>query len=172
MIRREEVFRIGTIGKPHGVKGEVNFMFTDDIFDRADCGYVIVMTEGILVPFFIEEYRFRSDTTALLKLEGIDDADQARRLTNGEVYFPLEFAEDDDAAPLTWDWFKGFRVVDVRLGHLGEIVAVDDSTINVLFVIESGNGEEILIPAHEEFIVRVDKRKRTLTVRTPDGLIG
>ena len=171
MIRREEVFRIGTIGKPHGVRGEVNFMFTDDIFDRSDSDCVIVLTEGILVPFFIEECRFRSDTSALLKLEGVDDAGKARRLTNCEVYFPLRLAEDGGADPLTWDWFTGFRVEDVRLGYLGEIVAVDDSTINVLFVIEKADGGELLIPAHEEFVVGVDKRRRMLTVRTPDGLI-
>lgn len=171
MISREEVYRIGTIGKPHGVKGEVTMAFTDDIFDRADCGYIVVLTEGIMVPFFIEECRFRSDTSALMKLEGIDTADEARRLTNAEVYFPKKYAGDDDEAPLTWEWFVGFRVEDVRLGHLGEVVAVDDSTINVLFVIEGDDGREILVPAHEEFVVGVDKRRRVLTVKTPDGLI-
>lgn len=51
MIRKEEVFKIGTINKPHGVKGEVSFTFTDDIFDRVDCDYLILLLDGILVPF-------------------------------------------------------------------------------------------------------------------------
>lgn len=34
MIRKEEVYRIGQLAKPHGIKGEVAFHFTDDIFDR------------------------------------------------------------------------------------------------------------------------------------------
>ena len=39
MIRKEEVFKIGKIGKPHGVKGEVGLRFSDDVFDRVDAEY-------------------------------------------------------------------------------------------------------------------------------------
>ena len=89
MIKKEEVFKIGIINKPHGVKGEVSFTFTDDIFDRVeDCDYLVLLLDGILVPFFIEEYRFRSDNVALVKFEGIETAERARMLTNVEVYFP------------------------------------------------------------------------------------
>ena len=34
MIKKDEVFKIGVFNKPHGVKGELSFTFTDDIFDR------------------------------------------------------------------------------------------------------------------------------------------
>ena len=61
MIRKEEVYKIGIFNKPHGIHGELQFTFTDDVFDRAEAEYVICMMDGILVPFFIEEYRFRSD---------------------------------------------------------------------------------------------------------------
>ena len=30
MITREELIRIGRFNKPHGVKGELSFTFTDD----------------------------------------------------------------------------------------------------------------------------------------------
>lgn len=52
MIRQEEVFKIGKIGKPHGVKGEVSLMFEDDVFDRVDADYLVLLIDGILVPFF------------------------------------------------------------------------------------------------------------------------
>ena len=71
MIKKEEVYKIGLFNKPHGIHGELQFTFTDDIFDRVDCDYLICLLDGIFVPFFIEEYRFRSDSTALVKLEGI-----------------------------------------------------------------------------------------------------
>ena len=74
MIRKDEVFKIGMFNKPHGVKGEISFTFTDDIFDRVDGEYLICLLDGIFVPFFMEEYRFRSDTTALVKLERVDTA--------------------------------------------------------------------------------------------------
>ena len=138
MIKKDEIFKIGIFNKPHGVKGEVSFTFTDDIFDRVDCEYLVCLLDGIFVPFFIEEYRFRSDTTALVKLEGVDTAEKARMFTNVEVYFPKKYVEQDDETEdiPTWNFFIGFKVKDVRHGDLGEIVAVDDSTMNVLFAIE------------------------------------
>ena len=51
-----------------------------------------------------------------------------------------------------------------------EIVAVDDSTMNVLFVIEK-DGDELLLPAHEEFIIDLDRENRVLKVDIPDGLL-
>lgn len=172
MIKREEVFKIGTFNKPHGVKGELSFTFTDDIFDRVECDYLICLLDGILVPFFIEEYRFRTDTTALVKLERVDTAEQARKFTNVEVYFPTKYAEEDDSDDIpTWNYFVGFKVKDINHGDLGEIVAVDASTMNVLFAIERENGEELLLPAHEEFMVKIEKKKRLVTVNIPEGLL-
>lgn len=169
MIRKEEVFKIGVINKPHGVKGEVSFTFTDDIFDHVDCDYLILLMDGILVPFFMEEYRFRSDNVALVKFEDIDTAEQARRFTNVEVYFPKKFMDEQEDVT-SWNFFIGFRVEDVHHGYLGEITDVDDTTINVLFSIEK-DGEELLLPAHEEFIIDLDREKKVMKVDVPDGLI-
>ena len=170
MIKKEEVFKIGIINKPHGVKGEVSFTFTDDIFDRVeDCDYLVLLLDGILVPFFIEEYRFRSDNVALVKFEGIDSTEKARAMTNVEVYYPVKFMDDQEEIS-SWNYFIGFRVEDIHHGCLGTVVDVDDATMNVLFVIENGD-EEVLLPAHEEFILDIDRKKKILKVDIPDGLL-
>lgn len=95
MIRREEVFKIGHIGKPHGLQGEVQFLFTDDVFDRVEADYLVIDMEGILVPFFMESYRFRSDEMALVTFEDIDTEEKARRLSLHDVYFPKSLADAD-----------------------------------------------------------------------------
>ena len=70
----------------------------------------------------------------------------------------------------SWKFFVGFKVYDVHHGDLGEVVDVDDATMNVLFVIEK-EGEELLLPAHEEFILDIDKAQKVLTVDIPEGLL-
>lgn len=57
------------------------------------------------------------------------------------------------------------------MGELGLITDVDDSTINTLFVIDH-NGKELLVPAQEEFILKMDEKKRLMTVQLPDGLLN
>ena len=172
MIKKEEVYKIGLFNKPHGIHGELQFTFTDDIFDRVDCDYLICLLDGIFVPFFIEEYRFRSDSTALVKLEGIDTAERARMFTNVEVYFPVKHAEEAEDGELSWNFFVGFRMEDVRHCELGEVVEVDTTTVNTLFVVEQEDGEELLIPAQEEFIVEINQEKKLITVELPEGLLN
>lgn len=172
MIKKEEVYKIGLFNKPHGIHGELQFTFTDDIFDRVDdCDYLVCLLDGIYVPFFMEEYRFRSDSTALVKLEGVDTAERARMFTNVEVYFPVKHAEEAEEGELTWNFFIGFQMKDVNHGNLGEVVDVDTATINTLFVVEREDGEELLVPAQEEFIVEINQQQRVITVELPDGLL-
>ena len=168
----KDVYRIGRIGKPHGVKGEMNLMFTDDVFDRTDSDYLIIEVDGLLVPFFIEEYRFRSDETALLKLCDIDTQEQARQFTNCEVFFERSKA-DTPADELTWAQIVGFQIVDENNGKIvGKIVAVDDSTENILFEIETTKGHQTLIPAHDSLIRDIDTPSQTITMTIPDGLLA
>ena len=167
MIHYEDVYKIGKMGKPHGVKGEVSFQFDDDIFDRTDADFLILELDGILVPFFIEEYRFRSDSLALMKLEGIDTQERARELTNCEVYFPRE--QQGDEENLSWAAIIGFTVIDEQTNTpVGTIASVDDSTENVLFELEDGT----LIPASEDLITNIDTKKRTITIDLPEGLLA
>lgn len=178
MIKPQQVYPIGRIGKPHGVKGEMNFMFDDDVFDTTDSDYIIIETEGILVPFFFEEYRFRNDNTAIIKLEGIDTQEQAREFTNCIVYFErskAENAEDETSSLLSPQKNRqivGFTIVDAQTGKsIGTVKDIDDSTINVLLVIEGEDHQQVLIPANEDLIEGIDLQRQTITMRLPDGLL-
>lgn len=165
------------MGKPHGVKGEITFHFSDDVFDRMDADYVVIEVEGILVPFFIEEYRFRSDETALLKLDGIDTLEQARELTNSEVYFERRLSDENEGP--TMAAIVGYCLVNDEDGtEIGEIVGIDDSTANTLFEVKrtgipdgSPSISPMLIPVAEEFIKGIDNDKREIRVTLPEGLL-
>ena len=167
MIKEKDVYKIGRLGKTHGVRGDISFLFDDDVFDRTDADYLILKVDGILVPFFIEEYRFKSDTNAIVKFEGLDTQEQARELTGCDVYFPRELADSGDS-PLSWSALAGFEIIDDLSGKsVGRIASVDDSTLNTLFELEDGR----LIPASEELITRFDKDNRTITIDLPEGIL-
>ena len=166
-----ETFKIGRLGKTHGVKGEISFHFTDDVFDRVDADYVFIETEGLQVPFFFEEYRFRNEDTAIVKFEGIDDATRAAQFTGCDVYFPRELSDTGDEE-LTWTEIVGFTIADSGSGQtVGEITAVDLSTINTLFEVRTPEGQPLLIPANDDLIDEIDRQERRITMRIPEGLM-
>lgn len=166
MIREDEVYKIGSITRTHGVRGEVQMSFTDDVWDRVESDYLVLLVDGILVPFFIEEYRFRSDSTALIKFVDYDTSEEARELCGCTVYFPYALMPEDEPEEYTWSYFTGFTVEDVAAGLLGTIDYVDESTPNILFTI----GER-LVPAAEPFIKEVDHAHRHIIMQLPEGLL-
>lgn len=172
MIRQEEVYRIGKIGKPHGVKGELTLFFDDDVFDRVEAEYLVLNIDGILVPFYMDEWRFKTGETALVKFTDIDTKEAAGELTGCEVYFPKHLSDRGDDE-LTWDEIKGFTIVDSNRGdaEIGIVAAVDESTVNVLFEVETPDGNMVLVPANEDIIRKVDPESRRITVELPDGLL-
>lgn len=166
MIRQDEVYKIGRVGKAHGVKGEVQVQFSDDVFDRVDAEYLVLMVDGILVPFFMEEYRFKSDEVALVKFCDIDTQEQARELTGAEVFFPYALAADDEDEAPSLAQLVGYTIVNDGV-EIGTIAHIDEQTINTLFELADGR----LIPVAEEFIEGVDTQERKVLTHLPEGLL-
>jgi len=171
MIKREDVYRIGRIGKPHGVNGELNVMFDDDVLGKTDAEYLVIDVDGILVPFFIDDYRYKSASTALVAFEGIDSQQRAKELTGCDVFFPYA---DDDGHDDTLNVYGiiGFELLDAADGSVvGRIRALDNTTANMLFEVDGSDGRELLIPVGDELVEQVDVRNRQVVMRLPDGLL-
>ena len=171
MIRKNDVFPIGKINKPHGIHGEMSFSFTTDVFDTEDAQFFIFEIEGIFVPFFIESYRFKTDTTALLMLENIENEEQAREFNGLTIYLPVSFQDKVKEEDIGLDYFIGFRLTDEMQGEIGTVTAINESTKNVLFIVENADENEILIPANDDFILDIDHETKNIQMKIPEGLL-
>ncbi|MBQ0074702.1 MAG: 16S rRNA processing protein RimM [Prevotella sp.] len=165
----DTLYKIGKLGKSHGIKGEITMQVDDDVFDRVEAEYLFLELDGIMVPFFMEEYRFKSDETALVKFEGVDTQERARELTGTEVYFPRELAaEDAEDGEISYAMLVGFTLINDADGkEVGEIAFIDEQTINIMFELTDGR----LIPASEELITDIDTEKQTITLDIPEGIL-
>ena len=164
MIKADEVYKIGRLGKAHGIKGEITMQVEDDIFDRTEAEYLVLELDNIMVPFFIEEYYFKSDTTALIKFEGIDTLERAKEFANVDVYFPRSIKDNatSDQDILSYPMLVGFQVNDI-----GKIAYIDQQTENIMFELEDGT----LIPASEELIEDIDVPNKQIKMTIPEGLL-
>ena len=167
MLKKEDFIYFGKFTKPHGTRGEIGICGEGFLLGEG-CDYVACDIDGILVPFFIESSRTKNNDTIIVKLEHLDSAESVRFLTNRSTYIPREWVDEEEN--FTWNYFVGFTVNDEESGEIGEIVDIDDSTINTLFIVEH-DGEEILIPANEEMITAIDHEEHIINCRLPEGLI-
>ena len=132
-----------------------------------DAEYLVLDVDGILVPFFMEEYRFRNDSVCLVKFCDVDTQQRAQELTGCDVYFPRALAEEAEETP-SLSSLVGFKIVNVPDGStIGTIAAIDDTTQNILFELEDGT----LIPASDELIENIDVNKKEIIMNIPEGLL-
>lgn len=177
MIERDNLIEIGVVQKLHGLNGEMTATITDTVFDDVKhCPYFIFEVDGIFVPFFITSYRFRSDTSILLKIDGVETQEAAQTFCGLTIYFDRKCftkkeAEEYDAVEEEEDSFIGYTVIDQTAGELGSIVDINDQTANVLFIIER-NGEEIMVPAADDLVVSIDDDAKEIIMNLPIGLLN
>ncbi len=173
MIDRKDLFQIGKIQKPHGLQGMLAFSFSTDVFEEADAPCLICEVDGIFVPFFVEELRFKNEETALVKFEGIDNDKSAKILLKCPLYIERKYLPQDlsGADVEGAAYYEGFQIIDECGSPIGEIVQIDDSTENYLFLVENEDGEEFYIPAVDDYIIAIDDDKRVIQMELPEGLL-
>lgn len=177
MINSDQLIEIGKIQKLHGLNGEMTASITDSVFDDVkNCPYFVCEMDGIFVPFFIKNYRFRTDTTILLTFDGIESQEAALEFCGLTLYFDRKCftkkeAEQYDAEVEEEDSLIGYTIIDRNYGVLGKVIDIDDQTANVLFIVEY-NDSELMVPAAEDLVEAIDDEEKTIIMNLPQGLIN
>ena len=170
-IDKNDFFPIGSIVKPHGLKGDM-ILEVEEGFEGIleDSAYLLVEVEGGLVPFFISEtgINFRTATSISLAFDDLDSAEKVRTYCGCQIFLHKDAVQEEVIEE--FNELMGVVVFDKDRGKLGEIIRVDDFSGNVVLTIQYGT-HEILIPLSEELIIQFDQDKKELYLDCPDGLI-
>ena len=172
MIRLSEIVEVGRFNKPHGIKGEISVSINTDI-DLNDVKCVIVPIDGIFVPFFLQTVRPKTADTSLITIDGIDSEEKAQGLANRPLFILRSDLPDDDNDE---DGFYasdliGFKVNDMTHGVIGEISDINDSTQNILFIVKTPDGKELMIPVADEFILSIGPQNETVNTDIPSEIL-
>ncbi|WP_179021714.1 ribosome maturation factor RimM [Winogradskyella forsetii] len=170
-MKKEECFYLGKIVKKYSFKGELLAKLdTDepDLYDNLDA--IFIDLRGNLVPFFIESSQLHKSNLLRLKFEDVNTEADADALIKTELYLPLDLLPKLEGDKFYFHEVIGFTIKDKNYGKVGVLKGINDSTAQALFEIDR-DGIEILIPMNDEFIVKVDRKNKTIEVNTPEGLI-
>ena len=173
MITRDSLTEVGQIFKPHGIKGEMSAEL-DYGLSPADVRCLLVEIDGIFVPFFVAESRKRGQDSWLIRFDGVNDEKQAAAFSRATLYaltaeLPEDVLEDEEDGVHLYD-LEGYTLYDGDT-ELGVIRSIDDSTVNILFGVETTNGDTILVPFADELVSALDTDSKTITLELPQGLI-
>lgn len=171
MDKEEDYYSLGYIGRFHGVRGEMNVKLdVDDPQEYINLKKVFVKAENNLVPYLVEKLALRKNNMAVVKLKGIDTANQAEEMTGREMFLPLSVLPKLSGNKFYYHEVTGFSVYDKAHGTIGPVEKVLDFPRQAILQVNY-KGKEVLIPVADEIIVDVNRETRVIEVDLPEGLL-
>jgi 16S rRNA processing protein RimM len=170
-MRKEDCFYLGKIAKKFSFKGEVLvYLDTDEPELYENLESMFVECGKHLVPFFIENSSLHKNDFLRVRFEDVKDEEEADALLGNHVYLPLKMLPKLSGNKFYFHEVIGFEVEDKRLGIVGEIQSINDSSAQPLFEVLN-DGVEILIPMIDHFLVKIDRENKKVLMDLPEGLI-
>ena len=167
----EQLLQVGVITQPHGVRGEVKvFPTTDDPERFKTLKHVLLDTGREKKPLEIQGVKFFKQFV-ILKFKGIDNINDIERYKR----CPL-LVERKDAVALEEDEYFvadmiGMKVITEDGTEFGTLSDVMETGANDVYVIDSKEHGEVLMPAIKECVLNVDMESGIITVHLMNGLI-
>ena len=159
------MLRIAQVLKSNGTEGELLISFFDVAPEDIDLQEpVYIEFDGLPVPFYFESFTQRGTNRALVRLTGVRSLKDADELAGKAIL--ADYFEEEDENSLT-----GWTVVDESIGIVGVVSDYEEIPGNTCIWVKRPDGQEVLLPLHEDLIQWVDQASRQISLTIPEGLL-
>lgn len=161
---------IGKIVAAFGVKGQV--LLEHSLGAQGKIKeikiFFLEVKPGEFLPYFVESVTPRMEGELLVKFEGLESKEAARVILKKQVWLPEEDFHKYAAASAPIG-LLGFQIIDQKK-PIGEILEVIEQPHQILCKV-MWKGKDALIPLHEDFLEKIDPKKKIVYVHLPEGLM-
>lgn len=167
----EDRLQVGVISSTHGVRGEVKvFPTTDDPKRYKKLKKVYLDTGREFLPLEIQGVKFFKQFV-IVKFKGIDNINDIEMYKQKSLY-----VDRKDAVPLKEDEYFIADMVGIEVytddgEKFGVLKEVMETGANDVYIIDSINHGEVLVPAIKQCILDVDIEENRMDIHLMDGLI-
>jgi 16S rRNA processing protein RimM len=169
-MKTEDCFRIGSILKTKGLKGEMQLYVDFEGVEKIKITSLFIDLAGKLVPYFVTSIKYLQKSQAYLFLEDIDTIEKASALVKKDLYLPNKLKPKKKKDEFTLKDVKGFIAVDETYGELGEILDIVEYPQQLIASVLYKN-KEVLFPLNVDIIKGIDVEGGEIYIALPDGLL-
>ncbi len=167
--RPPEFLDVGRIVRPHGLRGELVLQAFSELVQILEPSTEIFLGSEH-VPMIVSAIRTHH-SRYLLSIEGCEDRNEAEQLRGEVVHIRFE-----QAKPLQEGVYYHWQILDLPVftsegDLLGKVVEILETGANDIYVVKDEQGGEILLPAIEDVILKVDLERSRMIVDVPQGLL-
>lgn len=166
----EQFLQVGVISSTHGIRGEVKvFPTTDEPARFKKLKKVLLDMGKERLELEIQSVKFFKQFV-IVKFRGIDNINDIEKYKGKSLMVPRE-----DAVQLEEDEYYIADLIGMEVytdgGRFGTLKDVMETGANEVYIIDSDEHGEVLVPAIHDCILDVDVEKQTMKIRLMDGLI-
>ncbi len=162
---------MGQIVGVHGIKGNCkirSYAESLSVF-QSDSVVIVTTSDGRQKPYEINWAKPHAKA-ALISFKGVDTRDQAEALIGCELFIEKSRLPDPEEGSYYWFDLIGLDVFDDDQKYLGRLESIIQTGSNDVYVVKE-DGTEILIPALESVVQKIDLKNRRMQVDLPEGLV-
>ena len=166
----KDPFPIGRVVKPHGLEGKIKVEYFGDDLDQFRF-YKKVLIEnrtGRLETFEVLEV-IPQPPRLILRLKGIERVEDAEILVGKEILIRKEALPVLSEDEYYWIEILGMVVETEEGKKIGNVKEIFTTGANDVYVVEGKRGE-IFLPATEEVIQSIDRKRGVMKVIRMEGL--
>lgn len=167
----EKQLQVGVISSTHGVRGEVKvFPTTDNASRFKHLKKVYLDTGREQIPLEIQNVKFFKQF-AILKFKGIDNINDIEKYKGKSLLIDREDAVELDEDEYYIADMIGMEVYTEDGCLFGTLKDVMETGANDVYIVDSKDNGEVLIPAIRDCILDVDVEKNRMMIHLMEGLI-
>lgn len=167
----EQLLQVGVITQTHGVHGEVKvFPTTDDPERFLNLKYVFLDTGREKMKLTIQSVKFFKQFV-ILKFKGINNINDIEKYKRCPLLVDRENAVELEEDEYFISDMIGMNVLTEDGEILGTLKDVIETGANDVYIVNSKEHGEVLIPAIKECILDVNVKEGRMLVHLMDGLI-
>ena len=166
----KDLFPIGRVVKPHGVRGKMKVEYFGDDLDRFSSYREIFIENETnrLEPYEILEV-LPQPPRLILRLKGVEKIEEVEPLIGKNIFIEKEALPELEAGEYYWADLLGMEVETPEGKRIGRVKEIFSTGTHDVYVVEGKRGE-ILLPAIEGVIQSIHLKKRVMKVVRMEGL--
>jgi 16S rRNA processing protein RimM len=158
---------VGKLRRPHGVSGEMIMEVWTDFPERLKSGKKVFVGEDHTI-YEIDQVR-SADKNILIRFKGHNNSQDVDQLRNNLVFIRTDSLPALPEGEYYFHQLIGLNVVNENNQPVGVLSEIMETGANDVYVIISPAGEEILLPAIDEVIRKVDLGQGKMIVDLPES---
>ena len=177
MINKNEWLVVGLITSCHGIKGQVKVKSLSDFEERFLTPGKRWLQKENETPSKIEltsGFKQPGKETFIIKFEGISTRNHAEQIKKFKI-----LVKTNDLPKLNKNEFHLLELINLEvktqeneeLKTIGKVINLENENNNLLVIELFKNQKKVLIPFVKEIVPLIDKEKKFIVIKPPNGLL-